>query len=105
MKYCIPVKSKYSPELLAEAISELEFQEEMINLSDYFFDFEDAVVDCTGFITAIYDYDSGSYYAPPVTILRDWTGWIESVEIGYEDRIVTLNSSEIEDIEKRLHFA
>lgn len=100
LKRLISSKKTFSLENLAQEISKLEFDNEIIKLHDFEFEFEDKVVDIVGFVHGYYSYCEGDYWTPPIYSLDSWGINIEGVKVDDED----MNNKDICKLESLIDF-
>lgn len=91
-------KSKYSLEGLAMLIASVE-KYDVIKLSDYSFEFEDAEASVKGYVRCWFDEQKQTYENPPFCDLVDAVCCVYSVRIDFDEKTTHLTINELKKLD------
>lgn len=95
---------KYSLSTLVDDLSALEFDNEIIKLADYVFEYSNASVRVSGFVYGTFSYFDGDYTTPPSYSFDGFITDVHGVVVDYADKSYTYTIEEIINLEKRLKY-
>lgn len=91
-------KSNYSLDSLAMLIASVE-KDDVVSLSGYLFEFEDALASVQGYIRCWFDKQKQTHEDPPFCDLVDAVCCVDSVRVDFDEKTTHLTINELKKLD------
>lgn len=91
-------KSNYSLESLAMLVASAD-KDDMVNLSGYSFEFNDAEASVTGYIRCWFDEQKQTHEDPPFCDLVDAVCCVDAVRVDFDEKTTHLTPKELKELD------